>query len=84
MWCRYCYGETESGEAIPPNDLSWDRLQAAAKAARRDPTAFLAMRDIFGELADAPAYVAAFSAALTKLWAQGVRAALDDYVAERP
>ena len=61
MWCRYCYGETESGKAIPPNDPTWDRLQAAAKAARDDPTAFLAMRDIFGELADAPAYVAAFS-----------------------
>ena len=83
MWCRYCYGETESGEAIPPNDPTWDRLQAAARAARRDPTAFLAMRDIFGELADAPAYVAAFSTALTRLWARGVRAALDDYVAER-
>src|SRR5208282_2354188 len=20
LWCRYCYGETESGKAIPPND----------------------------------------------------------------
>jgi mannitol 2-dehydrogenase len=83
LWCRYCYGESESGKTIPPNDDSWDRLQQAARAARADPRAFLAMRDIFGALADAPAYVAAFSTALTKLWSKGVRATLDDYLAER-
>ena len=82
-WCRYCYGETESGKTIPPNDLIWDRLQQAARSARADPRAFLAMRDVFGALADAPAYVAAFSNALTKLWSQGVRATLDDYLAGR-
>ena len=80
LWCRYCYGESESGKVIPPNDPSWDRLQAAAKPARQDPRAFLAMRDIFGELADNPAYVAAFSTALASLWANGVRAALADYL----
>ena len=80
MWCRYCYGESESGKAIPPNDPSWDRLQAAAKPARDDPRAFLAMRDIFGELADDPTYVAAFSSALGSLWTNGVRATLADYL----
>ena len=83
MWCRYCYGESESGKTIPPNDPSWDRLQQAARSARADPRAFLAMRDIFGALSDTPAYVAAFSNALTKLWSQGVRATLDDYLAGR-
>ncbi len=80
MWCRYCYGESESGKVIPPNDPSWDRLQAAAKPARNDPRAFLAMRDIFGELADDPTYVAAFSSALGSLWTNGVRATLADYL----
>jgi mannitol 2-dehydrogenase len=37
LWCRYCYGESESGKVIPPNDPSWDRLQAAARPARNDP-----------------------------------------------
>ncbi len=83
MWCRYCYGETESGKALPQRDPSWGRLQAAARRARQEPTAFLAIRDVFGELADAPAYVGAFSNALSKLWAQGVRATLDDYLFER-
>jgi mannitol 2-dehydrogenase len=81
MWCRYCYGESESGKTIPPNDPSWDRLQAAATPARNDPRAFLAMRDIFGELAENPGYVGAFSAALASLWANGVRRTIADYLA---
>jgi mannitol 2-dehydrogenase len=84
LWCRYCYGESESGKAIPPNDPSWERLQAAAKPARADPRAFLAMRDIFGELAETPAYVEAFSSALSALWTHGVRATLADYLAGKP
>ncbi len=81
LWCRYCTGELESGKTIPPNDPSWDRLQAAAKPARSDPRAFLAMRDIFGDLADNPIYVEAFSGALASLWANGVRATIADYLA---
>jgi len=80
MWCRYCYGESESGKTILRNDPSWDRLQAAAKPARSDPLAFLAMRDIFGELADNPTYVGAFSGALASLWTHGVRATLADFL----
>jgi mannitol 2-dehydrogenase len=83
LWCRYCYGETESGKKIAPNDPSWDRLQAAAKPARTNPLAFLEMKDIFGEAAGNPTYVAAFSGALSKLWSQGVRATLADYLAGR-
>ena len=80
MWCRYCYGETEGGKTIPPNDPSWERLQAAAKPARADPAAFLALRDIFGDLAQNPAYVSAFSGALSSLWARGVRTTLAEYL----
>jgi mannitol 2-dehydrogenase len=83
LWCRYCYGETESGKTIKPNDPNWARLQAAAKPARNDPSAFLAMKDIFGEAAKNPTYIAAFSEGLSKLWAQGVRATLADYLAGR-
>ena len=80
LWCRYCYGETESGKPIAPNDPSWERIQAAAKQARNDPRAFLALRDIFGKLAEEPAYVSAFSTALSSLWADGVRPTLADYL----
>jgi mannitol 2-dehydrogenase len=80
MWCRYAYGESEGGKVIPPNDPNWERLQAAAKPARSDPRAFLAMRDIFGELAENPTYVGAFSGALSSLWKNGVRTTLADYL----
>ncbi len=83
LWCRYCYGETESGKAISPNDPSWDRLQKAAKPARHDPQAFLKMRDIFGELGENPAYVDAFSSALASLWTRGVRSTLADYLSDK-
>jgi mannitol 2-dehydrogenase len=83
LWCRYCDGQTEGGKTVAPNDPNWGRLQAAAKSARTDPLAFLAMKDIFGEAARNPVYVAAFSDALSKLWVHGVRATLADYLAER-
>src|SRR5271157_692878 len=81
LWCRYCHGESESGKTIPPNDPNWERLQAAAKPARQQPTAFLAMHDIFGELAETPVYTEAFSRALRSLWTDGVRATLAEYLA---
>ncbi|HEY1942090.1 MAG TPA: mannitol dehydrogenase family protein [Roseiarcus sp.] len=84
LWCRYCYGETESGKTIAPNDPSWDRIQAAARQARNDPKAFLAMGDIFGALAQDATYVAAFSKALSALWTNGVRATLGAYLAGHP
>jgi mannitol 2-dehydrogenase len=84
LWCRYCYGETETGKAIAPNDPSWERIQAAAKQARSDPRAFLGLRDIFGKLAEQPAYVSAFSSALSALWADGVRSTLADYISGKP
>ncbi|HEY4923364.1 MAG TPA: mannitol dehydrogenase family protein [Roseiarcus sp.] len=80
LWCRYCYGETESGRSVAPNDPSWGRLQTAAKLARANPSAFLEMKDIFGGAAQNAAYVAAFSGALSKLWGQGVRATLAEYL----
>ena len=50
------------------------------QAARSDSLAFLAIRDIFGALADNPTYVGAFSGALASLWTNGVRATLADYL----
>jgi mannitol 2-dehydrogenase len=83
LWCRYCYGETESGKPIAPNDPSWKQLQEAAKSARSDPVAFLQLRHIFGDLSGNPNYVRAFSDALSALWARGVRSTLSDYLSDK-
>jgi mannitol 2-dehydrogenase len=81
LWARYCYGESDSGKVIPPNDPSWDRLTAEARKARHDPQAWLAMTDIFGPLAQHPTYAAAFCTALSALWADGTRTTLERYLA---
>jgi mannitol 2-dehydrogenase len=80
LWCRYCYGETESGKTIAPNDPIWDRVRDLARKARTDPAVFLSMGEIFGEAAKNPAYVAAFSRALSQIWAHGVRATIALYL----
>ena len=35
LWCRYCYGKTESGQPIEPNDPIWERLTAKAQLGPR-------------------------------------------------
>lgn len=80
LWCRYCFGETESGTPIAPNDPSWDRLLERAHAAREKPAEWLEMGDIFGDLAINPAYVAAFTTALETIWAQGTQQTLTRYL----
>jgi len=80
LWCRYCEGTTDSGAVTEPNDPAWDRLQAAARAARADPAAWLALRDVYGSVADAPAFRDAFSRWLAALWRNGTDATLRAYL----
>jgi mannitol 2-dehydrogenase len=80
LWCCYCEGTTESGAVIAPNDPNWDRLQERARAARSDPAAWLAMGDIYGAVAEAPAFREAFSSHLRALWAEGTEAVLRRYL----
>ncbi|HVH02766.1 MAG TPA: mannitol dehydrogenase family protein, partial [Amaricoccus sp.] len=80
LWARYCEGSTDSGATTEPNDPSWDRLQTQARAAKADPTAWLAMRDIYGDTADAPAFRDAFARWLAMLWSDGTTATLQRYL----
>ncbi len=84
LWCRYCYGETEGGEAIEPNDPNWDRLTAVARQARSEPTAWLDMEEIYGEVGRAQPFRDAFAAALRSLWADGTRTVLARYAGGTP
>jgi mannitol 2-dehydrogenase len=83
FWARYCFGTTDSGQPIAPNDPSWTRLTAEARRAKDDPTAWLAMTDIFGGLSREPAYIEAFTHALDTIWAIGTKATLEAYLADR-
>ncbi|TIN17841.1 MAG: mannitol dehydrogenase family protein, partial [Mesorhizobium sp.] len=81
LWCRYCFGTTDSGAVIEPNDPSWDRLQTTARAAKAAPAAWLAMEDIYGEVGRSTPFVEAFAKALEALWADGARTTLTRYLA---
>jgi mannitol 2-dehydrogenase len=81
LWCRYCFGTTDSGAVIEPNDPSWDRLQTTARAAKDAPAAWLAMEDIYGDVGRSAPFVEAFAHALKALWADGARTTLTRYLA---
>ena len=84
LWCRYAYGELEDGTPVEPNDPDWDTIRAAAIEAKQDPSRFLAMRRVFGDLGEDPRYGEAFAGHLRSLWARGVRDTVEDYLRQKP
>jgi mannitol 2-dehydrogenase len=80
LWCRYCAATTDSGEPFTLNDPNAERLTPAALAAKERPGAFLDLRDIFGDLAEASAFRSRFETALGSLWREGTRTTLQRYL----
>jgi len=81
LWCRYCFGTTDSGATIEPNDPNWERMTATAKAAKDDPAAWLGMADIYGAVGKSAVFAEAFGRHLKSLWQGGARATLERYLA---
>ncbi len=81
MWCRFCYGETDSGTVIPPNDPDWDALVARSKAAKARPAAWLEMTAVYGDLGQDARFAGAFERWLNRLWAVGTKQTLSEYLA---
>lgn len=80
LWCRYCFGVSENGHEIAPNDPNWERLKACAMEARDNPDAWLSMREIYGDLSENQAVVGAFSQSLNAIWAEGSQAVIARYL----
>ena len=80
LWCRYFAGTSDSGNTIVFNDQRADRLNRAALAAKDDPMAFLALGDIFGDVARSDLFRRRFAHALKTLWEKGTRATLQLYL----
>jgi mannitol 2-dehydrogenase len=81
MWCRYCYGETDSGTPIRPNDPDWDALVARSRAAKSRPAAWLEMTAVYGDIGQDARFAAVFERQLNRLWAVGTKQTLTDYLA---
>ncbi len=81
LWCRYCFGTTDSGAVTAPNDPNWDRLTALSHAAKDNPSNWLGMAEVYGDTGQDPRFRDAFSRALTSLWQHGTAATLTTYLA---
>jgi mannitol 2-dehydrogenase len=81
LWCRYCAGQREDGSEIEIDDPNAARLRMHAHNACDTPLAFLQMPDVFGPLADAPAFQRGFEHALRQLQDHGTRTVLERYLA---
>jgi len=79
LWCRYCYGTTESGKTIEPNDPNWDRLVPVARAAKDDATAWMKMEDIYGDVGRSEVFRERFGVMLQSIWLQGLEAVVTSY-----
>ncbi len=80
-WARMCEGTREDGTKIEPNDPFWDELTMTAVAARENPSAWLEMSQIYGDLANEPRFAESFAHWLTLIWDEGLEAALKVYLA---
>ena len=72
-WARYAEGVDEQGGPIDVVDRLRDRVMANA---RRGPDAFIADRELFGDLAEDPRFAEAVRGALRSLHERGARATL--------
>lgn len=80
LWCRYCYGTTESGTVIEPNDPSWNELNKKAIEAKDRPQAWIEMRHIYGNTADNKKFQEYFTKALNDIYEKGVVKAVEEYI----
>jgi mannitol 2-dehydrogenase len=80
-WARYAEGVDEQGRPIEVVDRLRDQLTATAQRQAEDPLAFIANRDLFGDLIDNERFVSTYRSALASLHTKGARATLEDLAA---
>ncbi|WP_106476000.1 mannitol dehydrogenase family protein [Phytohalomonas tamaricis] len=79
-WARYAEGVDEQGEPIEIVDRIKDELIVIAQRNHEEPTAFIANREVFGDLIDDERFVAAYTHALVLLHDKGARATVEAVV----
>ena len=75
-WARYAEGVDERGQKIEVVDRLSDTLVATAQRHGDDPLAFIANRELFGDLIDNERFVSAYRSVLAALHTRGARATL--------
>lgn len=76
-WARYAEGVDEQGQPIEIVDQLADTLIPIAQKQHDDPTAFIANREVFGDLIDNERFVTEYRTQLDSLHSEGARATLE-------
>ncbi len=76
-WARYAEGTDEWGEPYEVVDQLADSLVPIARSQYENPTAFIEVTAVFGDLAQQPRFVQAYCWALESLHRKGARATLE-------
>jgi mannitol 2-dehydrogenase len=79
-WARYAEGVDEQGRPIEVVDRLAGTLVPTARRQHEDPLAFIANRELFGDLIDNERFVSAYRAVLASLHGKGARATLEALV----
>ncbi|OBJ05670.1 mannitol dehydrogenase family protein [Mycobacterium sp. 1465703.0] len=79
-WARYAEGTDEWGRPYEVIDQLADSLIPIARSQYENPTAFIEIAALFGDLAHQPRFVQAYSWTLDSLHANGARATLEALV----
>ncbi|WP_420714615.1 mannitol dehydrogenase family protein [Mycobacterium sp. Aquia_213] len=79
-WARYAEGTDEWGAPFEVVDQLADSLVPIARTQHENPTAFIEVTAVFGDLAQHPSFVQAYRWALESLHAKGARATLEALV----
>lgn len=77
-WARYAEGTDEAGRPLDVVDPRRERLVAAARRQAHDPLAFVADRELFGDLVDDARFAETYVATLELVRGRGARAALEE------
>jgi mannitol 2-dehydrogenase len=76
-WARYAEGTDEQGQPIDVVDRLRDTVMKLASRQDEDPDAFIANRQLFGDLVDDERFRTAYRSALASLHTRGARATLE-------
>jgi mannitol 2-dehydrogenase len=80
LWCRLCYEGGNDDSEIKLDDPQSTRLIKQSTLAKEDPSEFLQMNDIFGNLAKDGTFTKNFSFWLEMLWDVGTISTLERYL----
>ena len=76
-WARYAEGVDDAGAPLEVVDPRREALMARAARQREEPLAFVADRELFGDLVDDERFTTAYLAALASLHEHGARATVE-------